>query len=117
MSIKEHFYHVTKGYVNLLEQKKVFTYEKLTRTGLFWNTNMAAVLLFWESNIIVFVTTHPNLVFLWHKGRNFQAIAGDCKLAASIYFIRGVSAGKLDFFRLDVVSVSDERGSVINDYL
>ena len=28
--------------------------------------------------------THPNLVFLWHYGRNFQATRGDCKLAAPI---------------------------------
>ena len=60
---------------------------------------MAAVLLFWETNIIVFVRTHPNLVFLWHKGKNFRAITGDCKLAAaSINFIRGISAGKRDSF-------------------
>ena len=31
--------------------------------------------------------------------------------------IRGISAGKLDSFRLDFVSVSDELGSIINDYL
>ena len=67
--------------------------------------------------IIAFVRTHPNLVFLWHKGRNFRAITGDCQLATNINFIRGISAGKLDSFRLDFVSVSDERGSVINDYL
>ena len=59
---------------------------------------MAAVLFFWETNIIAFVRAHPNLVFLWHKGRNFRAIAGDCKLAASINFIRGISAGKLESF-------------------
>ena len=67
--------------------------------------------------IIAFVRTHPNLVFLWHKGRNFRAITDDCKLVALIDFIRGTSAGKLDSSRLDFVSVSDERGSVINDYL
>ena len=66
---------------------------------------------------VAFVRRHLNLVFLWHKGRNFQAITGDYKLAASANFIRGISAGKLDSFRLDFVSVSDERGSVINDYL
>ena len=33
------------------------------------------------------------------------------------FFIRGITAGKLDSFRLDFVSVSDEGGSVINDYL
>ena len=69
------------------------------------------------SLLIAFVRTHPNLVFLWHKGRNFGAITDDCRLATPINFIRGISAGKLDSFPLDFVSVSDERGSVINDYL
>ena len=67
--------------------------------------------------ILAFVRTHSNLVFLCQKGRNIRAITGDCKLAAPIDFIRGISAGKLDPFRLDFLSVSDERGSVINDYL
>ena len=58
-----------------------------------------------------------NLVFLWHKGRNFRAITGDCRLDTPINFIRGFSVGKLDSFLLDFVSVSDERGSVITDYL
>ena len=65
--------------------------------------------------MIAFVRTHPNLVF--RKGRNFRAITGDCRLATPINFIRGISAGTLDSFRLDFVSVSDERGSVIIDYL
>ena len=38
-------------------------------------------------------------------------------ITASANFVRGISAGKLVSFRLDFVSVSDERGSVINDYL
>ena len=39
--------HVASMYGNLLEPKKVFTYEKSsTPTGLVWNTNMAAVVLF-----------------------------------------------------------------------
>ena len=42
---------------------------------------------------------------------------GDCRVAAPTDFIRATSVGKLDFFRLDFVSVSDERRSVINDYL
>ena len=46
---------------------------------------------------------------------------GDCKLAAPFNFIRGTSAGKLDSFLLDFVSVlfsvNYGRGSVINDYL
>ena len=53
-------------------------------------------------------------VFLWHKGRNFRTITGDCKLAAPINFIRGILAWKPDSFRLDFVSISDERGFVIN---
>jgi len=44
--------------------------------------------------LITFVRTHPNLVFLWHKGRNFRAITGDCKLAAPINFIRAILAGE-----------------------
>ena len=46
--------------------------------------------------------------------QNLSSITDDCKLAALINFIRG---GKLDSFWRDFVSVSDERGSVINDYL
>ena len=39
-------------YANVLEQKKGFTQEKSsTPTGLVWNTNMAAVSLFWNTNI------------------------------------------------------------------
>ena len=29
---------------------------------------------------VAFVRTHPNLVFLWHYGRNFRATTDDCKL-------------------------------------
>ena len=54
----------------------------------------------------------PILVFLWFKG-----IVDDCRLAAPTDFIRGILAGKLDSFRLDFFSVSDKRGSVINDHL
>ena len=67
---------------------------------------------------IAFVRAHPNLVALWHLGRNFRTNTGDCKLSALINFIRGISARKRDSFRPDfAVSVSDERGSVISDYL
>ena len=48
--------------------------------------------------LITFVIMHPDLVFLWHRGRNFQATTGDCKLATPIKFIRGTSARKLDSF-------------------
>ena len=39
-------------HANLLELKKVFTEEKsLTPTGLVWYTNMAAVGLFWNTDL------------------------------------------------------------------
>lgn len=41
------------------------------------------------------------LVFLWYKATNFWGIRGDCRLAAATDFIRGISANKLDSFRLD----------------
>ena len=41
------------------------------------------------------------LVFLLYKATNFRDIAGDCRLAAATGFIRGISAGKMDSFRLD----------------
>ena len=44
-------------------------------------------------------------------------VSGATALAAPTDFIRATSAGKLDFFRLDFVSVSDECRTVINDYL
>ena len=65
-----------------------------------------------ELELVAFVRTHPNLVFLWHKGYH-----GNCRLAAPINFIKGISTGKLDSFRLDFVPMSDESGPVINDYL
>ena len=48
--------------------------------------------------MIAFIRTHPSLVFLWHKGRNFRDVMGDCRLAAPIYFIRSILARKLDSF-------------------
>ena len=69
--------------------------------------------------LIMFVRTHPNLGVLVVQTTNFRGtcIGDDCRLAAPTDFIRGISARKLDSFRLDIVTVSDERGSVINDYL
>ena len=61
--------------------------------------------------LFVFVRMQPNLVFLWHKGRNFQAmsIMGDCRLAPPINFIRSIlAAGNwtlLDWFLFSLVSV------------
>ena len=45
-------------------------------------------------DLFAFVRTHPNLVFLWHQGRNFRAITGDCKLTVPINVISGISAGR-----------------------
>ena len=60
--------------------------------------------------LITFFKTHPNLVFLWYKGRFFRAITGDCKLAASTNFISGISASgnwnPLDSFSFPLVSFS-----------
>ena len=56
-------------------------------------------------------------MFLGHKGRNYEDITRDRRLATPINFIKGISAGKLHSFRLHFVSVSDERESVISDYL
>ena len=48
--------------------------------------------------MIAFIRMHPNLVFLWHKGRNFRDVMGDCQLAIPINFIRSILAKKLDSF-------------------
>ena len=57
--------------------------------------------------VFAFVRTHPNLVFLWHKGRNFRVTTGDCRLAAPINFFQGhLGRWKLDFFGLVFVSFS-----------
>ena len=68
------------------------------------------------NKFFVFVRMHPE-VFQWYKGRNVRVITGDGKLDAPINHIRGISAVKLDTLRLDFVFVSDERGSIVNDYL
>ena len=39
--------------------------------------------------LMAFVRTHPNLAFLWYKGRNFWAFMGDCR-STPIDFIRGI---------------------------
>ena len=50
---KSVFTHVASNYSNLLEQKKKeFTEEKSsTPKRLVWNTNMAALLMFWDTNM------------------------------------------------------------------
>ena len=59
---------------------------------------------------IAFVRTHPNLVFLWYKGRNFRTITGECRIAAPINFIWGISAARnwtpLDSLSFPLVSFS-----------
>ena len=46
--------HSQRIYANLWERKKAFTQEKSsTPTGLVCNTNMAAVLLFWNTDMAV----------------------------------------------------------------
>ena len=48
---KSIFGQAASSHANLLEQKEVFTKEKSsTPTGLVWVTNIAAVLLFWNTN-------------------------------------------------------------------
>ena len=42
--------------------------------------------------MIAFIRMHPNLVFLWHKGRNFRDVMGDCQLAIPNNFIRSILA-------------------------
>ena len=60
--------------------------------------------------LVAFVRTNPSLVFLCYKGRNYQAITGDCQLAVPINFIRGISAVgnwiPLDSFSFSLVSFS-----------
>ena len=57
--------------------------------------------------VFAFVRTHPNLVLLCHKGRNFRVITGDCRLAAPINFFQEyLGRWKLDFFGLVFVSFS-----------
>ena len=52
-------------YANVLEQNKGFTEGKSsTPTGLVWNTNLAAVLLFWNTN------TAPN----WPPRRHVKTL-------------------------------------------
>ena len=72
-----------------------------------YSQDLSSIMLLFEHNRI------QTLVFLWYKATNFQSIGGDCRLAAPTDFIRGISVRKLDSFRLDFVSVSDEHGSEI----
>ena len=72
------FTHLSGGYANLLEQKKVFTYEKgWTCTVLIWKTNMTAVSLFWNTNIAGMVTSCKNTLFTVCTRLRKQPIFGD----------------------------------------
>ena len=51
--------------------------------------------------IIAFVWTHPNLGVPVVQSHEFSRYRGDCRLAVPTGFIRGISARKLDSFRLD----------------
>ena len=74
-----------------------------------YSQDLSSIMLLFEHNRI------QTLVFLRYKATDFQSIriGGDCRLAAPTDFISGISARKLDSFRLDFVSVSDEHGSEI----
>ena len=54
---------------------------------MWWKSHLHKVL-----GLIVFFRTRPNRLFLCYKGKTFQAITGNCRLATPIYFIRGISA-------------------------
>ena len=55
---------VASTYANLLEQKKAFAKGKnSTPTGLSWYTKMAAVSLFWNTNIAA-VTSCENALYI-----------------------------------------------------
>ena len=72
------FTHLSGSYANLLEQKKVFTYEKgWTCTGLIWKTNMADVSLFWNTNIADMVTSCENTLFTICTSLRKKPISGD----------------------------------------
>ena len=51
-NVQSVFTHMSSIYANLLElQKNAFAWEKKsTGGGLLWNTNMAAISLFWNVN-------------------------------------------------------------------
>ena len=69
-----------------------------------------------------FILSHSSeRILIWRScgTKKFSSYHGRLQTSSPIYFIRGISVGKLDSFLLDFASVSDERGpgSVINDYL
>ena len=81
--------------------------------GTWGKTWSALFYIIWSSHLSVCILI---LVVLWYKATNFRGIAGHCRLATPTDFIRGISAGKLDSFQLDIVSVGDKCESINNDY-
>ena len=68
--------------------------------------------------LVAFVRTHPNLGVPVVQSHKFSRYCGWLPISPPpTDFIRGILAGKLDSFRLDFFSVTNKRGSVINDYL
>ena len=65
-----------------------------------------------SDQLVTYVRTHPNLGVPVVQSHKFSSYWRRLPISR---FIRGISAGKLDSFRLNFVSVSDERGSVIHD--
>ena len=65
----------------------ISTLAKNTRSPLFLGTIACSLGILHvginlvSRQLIALVRPHPSLVFLWHKGRNFRAITGDCALA------------------------------------
>ena len=59
------------------------------------------------STVIAFDSSEriPILVFLWYKATNLRDIGATAELAAATDFVRSISAGKVDSFRLDFVSM------------
>ena len=57
------FTHVAGNHENLLEEKKVFTWEKISNpTGLVLNTNVASVYFFYDTNNVATVTSCKSIV-------------------------------------------------------
>ena len=62
---------------SLLEQKKAFSQEKSsTLTGLVWDTNMVAALLFWETNMAA-VSSCENIYTTDSSPVAFKPLFGD----------------------------------------
>ena len=83
---------------------------KMLAVFLHYSLGMVGASVF-KSLLITFVRMHSNL------GVPVVQINKFSRYWRRLLISRSRSAGKLDSFRFDFVSISDERGSVINDYL